>query len=157
MPLPREFFMQLPEMPDSQLSQMLTHAEDYFPEALQAARNELQRRNVPPERVAELEAIGEARRVAKESEREHEKEVRENSSPPQKAKTLSVRYVEKGQKFAGFVGLAGALIYVMSPSNPNRGNLLNLKQDVILGTAVLGCSLIGSGIGYALGKKAEKK
>ncbi len=67
----------------------------------------------------------------------------------------SVRYANAGGKFCGIVGLLGALGYAMSPSNPNRGNLLSLKQDLIIFGAVSAFYLIGSGVGYVLGKWVE--
>ena len=71
---PPEFFKRLPEMPDEHLFEMLTLPEQYQPEALQAARTELQRRNVPNERIAQLDAQGERLRVERET---RAKEVRE--------------------------------------------------------------------------------
>lgn len=71
-------------------------------------------------------------------------------------RSLSARYADVGRKFGSFVGLVGALAYAMSPANPNRGNLLDLKQDAILFAIVLCCNLVGSGIGYALGKIADR-
>jgi len=63
MPPPPEFFRRLPETSDEDLFEMLTLPEQYQPEALQAAREELRKRNVPPERIAELDAQGEKHRV----------------------------------------------------------------------------------------------
>jgi hypothetical protein len=75
MPLPTGFSKQLADLPDSQLSKMLSRPEDYLPEALEAARAELLRRNVSADTIAELDGHAEARRIAKENKaKEHEKE-----------------------------------------------------------------------------------
>ncbi len=56
MTLPREFWEQLPLKADAELYDMLGHQEDYLPEALAAAQDELSNRKLAPKRVAELEA-----------------------------------------------------------------------------------------------------
>jgi hypothetical protein len=56
MALPTEFWEQLPLETDAELYDMLSHQEDYLPEAIAAARDELSKRNLAPERVAQLEA-----------------------------------------------------------------------------------------------------
>jgi len=43
---------------------MLAHEQDYLPEALAAAKQELGKRNLPPERVAELEAVVQSQTAA---------------------------------------------------------------------------------------------
>ena len=55
MSLPQEFWKDLAERSDEQLYDMLAHADDYVPEALEAVREELRKRDLPPERAAELE------------------------------------------------------------------------------------------------------
>ena len=56
MTLPKDFWDQLPLKTDAELYDMLAHQEDYLPQALAAAKNELSKRNLAPERVAQLEA-----------------------------------------------------------------------------------------------------
>ena len=56
MTLPKDFWEQLPLKTDAELYDMLAHQEDYFPEALAAAKDELSKRNLAPERVTQLEA-----------------------------------------------------------------------------------------------------
>ena len=56
MALPEEFWAQLPLKTDSELYDMLAHEGDYLPEALAAAKDELGKRNLAPETVAQLEA-----------------------------------------------------------------------------------------------------
>ena len=55
MTLPREFWEALPQKSDAELYEILSREEDYLPEALAAAKDELSKRNVAPERIAELE------------------------------------------------------------------------------------------------------
>src|SRR5438105_2746145 len=56
MTLPKDFWEQLSLKTDSELYDMLSHQEDYLPEALAAAKDELSKRNLAPERIARLEA-----------------------------------------------------------------------------------------------------
>ena len=56
MTLPKSFWEQLSLKTDAELCDILAHQEDYLPEALAAAKDELSKRNVAPERVAQLEA-----------------------------------------------------------------------------------------------------
>jgi hypothetical protein len=72
MPLPKDFWEQLPQKADGDLYEMLAHQDDYLPEALDAAREELRKRDLPPERVSQLKAVVQthkASEVAKASER----------------------------------------------------------------------------------------
>jgi len=62
MKLPEEFWEQLPLRTDVELYDMLVHPEDYLPEALAAAKDELNKRDLAPERVAEIEAGVKARK-----------------------------------------------------------------------------------------------
>ena len=55
MTLPKDFWEQLPLKTDAELYDMQAHQEDYLPEALAAAKDELSKRNLAPERVAQLE------------------------------------------------------------------------------------------------------
>ncbi len=55
MSLPQSFDKSLREKTDEQLYDMLAHADDYVPEALAAAQVEIERRNLSPSRVKELE------------------------------------------------------------------------------------------------------
>lgn len=59
MSLPKEFFEKLPEKADEDLYDMVVHPDDYTPEAIAAATEELRRRNLPPGRMAQLEAAAE--------------------------------------------------------------------------------------------------
>ena len=52
---PAEFYTKLPERTDEEIYVMIAHAEDYLPEAVVAARDELRRRNLSPGKVAMLE------------------------------------------------------------------------------------------------------
>jgi hypothetical protein len=63
MPLPRDFEKTLAERTDEQLCDMLAHAGDYQPEAVAAARAEMQRRNLTPTQVTELDAHSQAIRA----------------------------------------------------------------------------------------------
>jgi hypothetical protein len=56
MTLPKDFWDQLPLKSDAELYDMLTQQQDYLPQALAAARQELEKRSLAPARVAELEA-----------------------------------------------------------------------------------------------------
>jgi hypothetical protein len=64
----REFRTDLAEKTDGQLYEVLAHAEDYLPEALEAARTEVHRRHLAPERGAQLQALARAT-VAEEAQR----------------------------------------------------------------------------------------
>lgn len=70
MPLPPDFQKQLAEKPDADLYDMLAHHDDYLPEALDAARVEMGRRNLPPERVAQLQAAVEAQKSQEDKKAE---------------------------------------------------------------------------------------
>lgn len=67
MSLPKDFFVQLPLKTDGELYDMLAHQDDYLPEALEAAKDELAKRNLAPERVAQLEATVQSQKVAEET------------------------------------------------------------------------------------------
>jgi hypothetical protein len=64
MSLPKEFWEQLPEKTDGELYDMLAHQADYLPEALDATRDELRKRNLSPERVAQLETTAQTHKAA---------------------------------------------------------------------------------------------
>jgi hypothetical protein len=70
MPLPPDFLKQLPERTDADLYEMLANRDDYLPEALDAAREELGRRNLPPDRVAQLQAAIEAQKSQEDKKAE---------------------------------------------------------------------------------------
>ncbi len=53
--LPTGFLEELPTETDAELYDILAHQEDYLPAALAAAKAELRKRNLTPERVAQLE------------------------------------------------------------------------------------------------------
>ena len=63
MPLPHDFDKVLTERTDEQLYDMLAHEGDYEPEALAAARAEIERRNLTPFQVAQLETNSHAVRA----------------------------------------------------------------------------------------------
>ena len=72
MNLPPGFAERLAEKTDEQLCEMFVQAGVYLPEALEAARAELHRRKLTPERVAEIEAavqvkLAERHRLEEES------------------------------------------------------------------------------------------
>ncbi len=67
MTLPKEFWEQLPLKTDAELHDMLAHQDDYLPEALAAAKDELSKRNLAPETVARLEAAVQSQKVAAEA------------------------------------------------------------------------------------------
>jgi hypothetical protein len=70
MTLPPDFQKQLPEKTDADLYEMLAHHDDYLPEAIDAAKEELGRRNLPPDRVAQLQAAVEAQKSQEEKKAE---------------------------------------------------------------------------------------
>jgi hypothetical protein len=55
-PLPANFQQQLAEKSDADLYDMLAHPDDYLPEAIDAARKEIEKRNLPAERTAQLQS-----------------------------------------------------------------------------------------------------
>jgi hypothetical protein len=63
MSLPPDFWETLPQKTDIDLYEMLAHPDDYLPEALAAAKEELRKRNLPPEQSARLEKIVESEKV----------------------------------------------------------------------------------------------
>ncbi len=56
----RDCTIDLAEKTDGQLYEVLAHAEDYVPQAIEAAQAEVQRRHLTPERGAQLEATAQA-------------------------------------------------------------------------------------------------
>lgn len=64
MALPIDFANQLSLKSNVELYDMLTHEQDYLPEALAAAKDELGKRNLAQEEVAELEATVQSQRAA---------------------------------------------------------------------------------------------
>ena len=67
MSLPQDFWEQLPLKTDAELYEMLAHQTDYLPEALAAAKDELSKRNLAPEKVAQLEATVQSRDATAEA------------------------------------------------------------------------------------------
>jgi hypothetical protein len=63
MSLPSDFLQRLTEKTDEQLFDMLAHHADYRPEAVAAARTEIERRNLDPTLLAELRSRSEATRT----------------------------------------------------------------------------------------------
>jgi len=66
MALPKDFGEQLPLKTDAELYDMLAHREDYLPEAVAAAEDELNRRNLAPAQIAQLEAKHQSENAAAE-------------------------------------------------------------------------------------------
>jgi hypothetical protein len=64
MTLPKDFWEQLPLKTDAELYDILAHQDDYLPEALAAARDELGKRNLTPDRVTQLEAEVQSQKAA---------------------------------------------------------------------------------------------
>ena len=62
--LPKEFWEQLPLKTDAELYDILSHKEDYLPEAFAAAQDELSKRNLAPEKTAQLEAGVESQKAS---------------------------------------------------------------------------------------------
>src|SRR5689334_2772244 len=56
MTLPNDFRDELPLKSDAELCDMLAHEDDWLPQALTAARQELENRSLGPRRIADLEA-----------------------------------------------------------------------------------------------------
>jgi hypothetical protein len=52
MPLPQDFWRNLPEKTEAELYDMLDHAYDWQPDALDAAKQELQKRGLPPQKTS---------------------------------------------------------------------------------------------------------
>lgn len=67
MPLPKEFLEQLPLKTDAELYDLLAHQDDYLPEAVAAAKDELTKRSLAPEKVAQLEATIKSQDAAAET------------------------------------------------------------------------------------------
>jgi phosphotransferase system glucose/maltose/N-acetylglucosamine-specific IIC component len=67
MTLPQDFWEQLPLKTDAELYDMLANQEDYSPEALAAAQDELSKRNLAGERVAQLEGEAQTQQAAAET------------------------------------------------------------------------------------------
>jgi hypothetical protein len=64
MSIPEDFWDQLPSKSDAELYDMLAHEQDYLPEALAAARQQLDKRNLAPQQVAQLEAVVQSQMAA---------------------------------------------------------------------------------------------
>ena len=60
MPLPKDFFEQLPHRSDSQLVEMLAHSADYEPEAIAAAEHEFRKRGISTNEVVNAAAASRA-------------------------------------------------------------------------------------------------
>src|SRR2546426_11876712 len=67
MSLSVDFWEQLSSKTDAELYDMLAHQDDYLAEALVAARDELKKRNLAPEKVAQIEAEVESEKIAAEA------------------------------------------------------------------------------------------
>jgi hypothetical protein len=64
MALSVDFWNQLPLKTNAELFDMLARQADYLPQALAAAREELSKRNLPPEQVSQHETAAQARKAA---------------------------------------------------------------------------------------------
>ena len=67
MPLPQAFWKELPGRSDGQLYDMLAHPDDYQPEALEAAQEELRKRNLAPERAQQFEAAAQSQKAVEDT------------------------------------------------------------------------------------------
>ena len=67
MSLPKDFWEQLPLKTDAELYDLLAHQNDYLPQAVAAAKSELSKRNLAPERTAQLEAAVQSEHAAAET------------------------------------------------------------------------------------------
>jgi len=65
--LPSGFWEQLPLKTEAELYDRLAHQDDYQPEAPTAAEEELRKRNLAPETVAQLEAKVQSQKAAAET------------------------------------------------------------------------------------------
>ena len=70
MSLPPDFHKQLLEKTDSELYEILAHREDYLPEAFDAAKQEFASRNLPADKVVQLQAALEAQKVQEDKKAE---------------------------------------------------------------------------------------
>jgi hypothetical protein len=70
MSLPPDFWETLPQKTDIDLYDMLARADDYLPEALAAAKEELRKRNLPPEHTARLQIIVESEKAEQRAKAE---------------------------------------------------------------------------------------
>src|SRR3954447_4847460 len=66
MPLPTDFLELLHGKTDEKLYEEIAHPDDFLPEAVSAAREELGKRDLPPERVAHLETTAQSQIAADE-------------------------------------------------------------------------------------------
>ena len=64
MSLPDDFWDQLTSKSDAELYDMLAHEQDYLPEAVAAAKQEIGKRDLAPERAAQLEAAVQSQSAA---------------------------------------------------------------------------------------------
>jgi hypothetical protein len=67
MALPKDFWEQLSQKSDAELYDILAHKEDYLPEALIAATDQLKKRNLAPEKLAELESDVERKKAIEDT------------------------------------------------------------------------------------------
>jgi hypothetical protein len=67
MSLPKDFLEQLPLKTDSELYDMLAHQDDYLPQATAAAKDELSKRNLSLERLAQIETTVQFQNAAVET------------------------------------------------------------------------------------------
>jgi hypothetical protein len=67
MSLPKDFWEKLPRRTDAELHEMLTHPDDYLPEALAAAKEEWAKRKHGPEKAAEIEVATQVRAATVEA------------------------------------------------------------------------------------------
>ena len=67
MSLPPEFWENLSKKTDAELYEMLAHSDDYEPDALEAAKEELHKRNLAPDKVARLESVTQSQKTTQET------------------------------------------------------------------------------------------
>lgn len=63
MPLPDAFWEQLPHKTDLELYEVLVQQQDYLPEAVAAVAEEMRKRKLSPERLAETAAAADEKRM----------------------------------------------------------------------------------------------
>jgi phosphotransferase system glucose/maltose/N-acetylglucosamine-specific IIC component len=67
MPLPNDFGEQLSLKTDAELYDMIAHRDDYLSESIAAAKDELSKRNLTPERAEQIEFTAQSKKAAEES------------------------------------------------------------------------------------------
>jgi hypothetical protein len=129
MKLPSNFRESLAEKPDGDLYEMLAHADNYLPEALEVAREELECRNLPPQKVA-----GEVQSVLESSLAD---EASKNAEPLGWPLRISILIL------GGIVGLPAAMYYFIK-----GGYKRKLRESLLW---ILYAVLFWLGVGILIG------